>query len=127
MFLFYLIQITIVGPIFEWGTHLFLHKINNKIHKSHHVQFHKNNVGIEYWPIILIIFFIYYKLYSFLIPCLRYYLVHTLIHKKPNLVKVYSEHHKIHHIHTNCNYGVSTIWPDVLFGTEFKPKIDNNE
>ena len=119
MFLF-LVHIFITGPIFEWGTHLILHKTNNKIHKSHHIEFHNKNISIEYWPIPLIVIFIYFKLYMCLIPCLRYYIVHTLIHKKPKWVKKYARHHEIHHIHTNCNYGVSTIWPDILFGTKFK-------
>ena len=52
---------------------------------------------------------------------LRYYIVHTIIHKKPNifngLFMCYINHHNTHHTHPNYNFGVTSLWVDKLFNT----------
>lgn len=112
----------IISPILEWLVHYILHKINNHIHKIHHLEFHKNekNINIEIWPIFFIIICIYYKYYIYALPFLRYHIIHTLIHKNKGFFKSYANHHRIHHMYPNCNYAVTSIWPDKLFRTEYK-------
>ena len=117
-----LIQVVIIAPIFEWGFHYMLHKINNNVHKRHHIQFHKGFVSIEKWPIPLTIILYYYELYLFAFICLKYFIIHHFIHRNPNVFKKISDHHIIHHLNPEYNYGVTSIWPDKLFGTVFQFK-----
>ena len=48
---------------------------------------------------------------------LKYWVIHTIIHKKPKLLPTYTKHHMLHHKYKNYNFCVSNIWPDKLFGT----------
>ena len=111
--LFYLL----IFPIIEYSTHYFLHIINNSIHKKPHIKYHTNNYSIEKTPIVLSSIFIYFQYYHSAICLLIYWIIHTIIHIKPQWVPILSKHHHLHHVHNNCNYAVSTIWPDYLFNT----------
>ena len=115
-------NLLIISPILEWFIHYMLHIINNTFHKNHHLEFHKDKkkINIEVWPIFFIIICFYYQYYIYSLSFLRYYIIHTLTHKNKHLVESYSTHHKIHHMYPNCNFAVSSIWPDKLFGTEYK-------
>ena len=120
--------IFIIGPIFEWSVHFLLHKFNNKFHKRHHLMFHNNtkNIEIEKWAVFTFLLFFCNKYYLWSLINLRYLVVHTIIHKCPHLFndyfKIYVDHHIKHHIKTDCNYGVTSIWVDKLFKTQFIEK-----
>ena len=113
LFTFYFIYY----PIAEYFIHLILHKTNNWIHKKHHIKYHSKTFSIEKTPIILASIFTYIQYYHSAICLLIYWNVHTLIHLKPHWIPKLYKHHHLHHIHNNCNYSVSFIWPDILFRT----------
>lgn len=119
--LYYCVSLFIIGPIFEWFVHFVLHKINNAYHKSHHINYYKDNIAVETIPAMIIPILIYFNCYILLLLDLRYYIVHTIIHKKPDifngLFMCYANHHNIHHKNPTCNFGVSSIWVDKLFNT----------
>ena len=104
-------------PIAEYFIHLILHKTNNWIHKKHHIKYHSKTFSIEKTPLLLASIFTYSQYYHSAICLLIYWTVHTLIHIKPQLIPKLYKHHHLHHIHNNCNYSVSFIWPDILFRT----------
>ena len=119
--LYYCVCLFILGPIFEWFVHYALHKINNAYHKSHHIYFYKNKVRVEILPGLVIPILIYFNCYILLLLNLKYYSIHTIIHKKPmmfNGLFIYLvKHHTIHHRNPNYNFGVTCLWVDKLFNT----------
>tara|TARA_A100001015_G_C14891737_1_gene672690 strand:- start:21 stop:356 length:336 start_codon:yes stop_codon:yes gene_type:complete len=110
----------VIAPIFEWSIHYTLHKINETFHKKHHIQYHTGKVPIEKWPIPIMLYYIYVKNYLFLFICFKYCLIHNIIHQYPNMLKTYTKHHFLHHKYPEYNYGVTSMWVDKLFGTEYK-------
>ena len=107
----------IIFPISEYLVHFILHKTNNWIHKKHHIKYHSKSYSIEKTPIIIASTLYYYHYIHSANCFLIYWIIHTIIHIKPSLVPILYKHHHIHHTYNNCNYAVSTIWPDYLFGT----------
>jgi len=119
--LYYCTCLFIIGPIFEWFIHYFLHKINNPYHKEHHINFYNNTVIIETIPILTIALFLYLNWYILLLLNLQYYVIHTIIHKHPTIFNglfLYLEkHHITHHKNPDYNFGVSYVWVDKLLNT----------
>ena len=119
--LYSFVSLFILGPIFEWFIHYFLHIINNKYHKAHHIDFYNNRVIIEKVPIITISLFLYLNWYILFLINLQYYVVHTILHRNPTICGGYFlylvKHHQIHHKNPDYNFGVSNIWVDKLFNT----------
>lgn len=116
----------IIEPIGEWTIHKLLHKLNIWNHLSHHEEVTDNNlkkiqnITLEYWPIFPIVIF-YYCNYIILSLCfLKYYVVHSIIHFYPNIMQGLTIHHETHHKYSKYNFCVSTIWPDILFNTQYK-------
>ena len=123
--IFDLSYIFIITPCIEYFVHRILHKINNTIHKQHHIEVSKNHNDIEYWGIVSLIIFYYYNCYYLYIGLLKYMIIHYLIHNHPDILPTHIvNHHKIHHLYPNCNYGISSIYPDAIFNTNlFKKKF----
>ena len=48
---------------------------------------------------------------------LKYELTHIFCHCRVAKDHVLHRHHVLHHMHPNCNYSFSAIWPDLVFGT----------
>jgi hypothetical protein len=118
------VYLFILGPMFEWFLHYFLHKINNKYHKEHHILFYKNKINVEQLPILTISLFLYLNCPILLLLNLQYFVIHTIIHKHPNIFNGFFsylvKHHITHHKNPDYNFGVSYIWVDKLFNT-YKP------
>ena len=89
----------------------------NYIHKKHHIKYHTNTFSIEKTPLFLASLLIYNQYYHYANCFLIYWIIHTTIHLKPHLVPTLYTHHHLHHKYNNCNYAVSTTWPDYLFRT----------
>jgi sterol desaturase/sphingolipid hydroxylase (fatty acid hydroxylase superfamily) len=113
----YLLFYFFIFPITEYFIHLLLHKTNNYIHKKHHIKYHTNTFSIEKTPLLLATLLIYNQYYQSANCFLIYWIIHTTIHLKPHLVPTLYTHHHLHHKYNNCNYAVSTTWPDYLFRT----------
>lgn len=113
----FFIYLLVISPLLEWCIHYELHKTNNRRHKWHHKQHHEKKVKFERWPIYFIIFFVIINKYYLLIMLIKYFVVHSIIHFKPDMFPNLTRHHFIHHKHNNYNYCVSAIWPDKLFVT----------
>ncbi len=107
----------IIYPISEYIIHYLLHFTNNYIHKKHHIKYHTNTFSIEKTPLVLATIFTYLQYYNYTIPFLIYWIIHTTIHLKPHLLPTLYTHHHLHHKYNNCNFAVSTIWPDYIFNT----------
>jgi sterol desaturase/sphingolipid hydroxylase (fatty acid hydroxylase superfamily) len=111
-----------IHPLNEYYAHILLHKYEMRNHKRHHINYHKSlkdktKLKIEKWPFVA---FIIANLISFDIMSygfLIYFVNHTIIHLKPHWMPKVSKHHVIHHKYNDCNYCVSTRWPDYLLGT----------
>ena len=118
-----ILYLTFIYPILEYYIHYLLHKFDNLRHKEHHLQYHssiikgKDLIETETWPIFFIIISIYFNMKYILVGLIYYSINHTLIHKMPYCTPLITHHHLIHHKYNNCNYCVSNIWPDILFGT----------
>lgn len=123
---YYFIGIFIFNPIFEWGIHYLLHLISFRNHKLHHLSFHKNEIKVEKWPFITLCILIYLNWHILIIGNIRYYIIHTIIHKCPDICngyfKIYQKQHIIHHKYPEYNFGVSSIWVDKLFNTNYTNK-----
>jgi hypothetical protein len=107
----------IIFPISEYIIHYLLHYTNNYIHKKHHIKYHTNHFSIEKTPLFLFSIFIYLQYFHIAISFIIYWTIHTIIHLKPKLLPILYKHHHLHHKYNNCNYAVTTIWPDYLFNT----------
>ena len=116
----------IIRPIGEWVTHYILHKINNKRHKDHHIfvhnlisydksYFYNSKKEIHLLPICIVLYILGFN--KLFIALFYYWIIHILIHINPVLFPELFKHHAIHHKNPNVNYGVTTIWVDILFGT----------
>lgn len=111
-------------PIIEHLSHHFLHKVKNKDHKLHHIQTLNNTLDIEIWCILSILFFYCYNFYYIYIGLIKYYIFHLGIHYKSSLVPQYLiNHHKLHHHHPQYNFGISAVFPDIIFDTMFFKRI----
>jgi hypothetical protein len=109
--------IFIIEPLGEWGFHKVLHLLNNKIHNNHHMNHRNNIVSPEAWPIIFTILSLYYNYIYLSLAFFKYWVFHTLIHFKPELIPSLANHHILHHKKQKYNFCVSAIWPDKLFKT----------
>ena len=114
---------TIIRPIGEWIIHYLLHKMS-RIHIEHHKYIHKTNDFSYFYNIkrdiyLLPICAVLYILdFTNLFISLFYYLViNTIVHINPILIPVLFNHHMIHYKSMDVNYGVTTRWVDILFGT----------
>lgn len=129
--IFYIFFIFVLSPIIEWFLHYMLHFINNSDHYKHHKNITKNILDknhvltLEVWPIIPIVFCLYFRFYACSYIFLRYYVIHTLIHFYPNICPKLTNHHMTHHKYSKYNYCVTSIWPDKLLGTFYEKK--NND
>ena len=110
-------QFLVLAPIYEWIIHRLLHYTNNYYHKRHHINYHNNEVKYEKWVPPLILTFYFLNMYLFLFIGIKYFIVHTIIHHYPNLLKKYSKHHITHHLYPEYNFCVTCVWPDILFNT----------
>lgn len=125
LYLEYWFTFFFIFPIAEWGLHYLMHKYNITFHNNHHEIITKNkidkiiNLNIEYWPIIPIILCLYNTFFIGVLFFSKYYIIHTLIHRYPQLLPELTNHHNIHHIYSNYNYCVTNIWPDKLFKTQY--------
>lgn len=114
------IKTLIIWHPLEYCLHYFLHLVNEKRHKEHHILVHKNNLqnfnsvyDLEYFYYILPV--LYYFNYPILfLGSLWYFTVHTIIHFKPELLPNLSKHHMEHHIIPNCNFGITTTFLDKI-------------
>jgi hypothetical protein len=108
----------IISPFVEWFFHFIFHVPPKlKSHKNHHLEYFKNEVTIEHWPLFFVTFFYYFQCYLVCMGILKYWAVHTIIHKRPFLLPVLSEHHFYHHKNPDKNYAVSAVFPDKILGT----------
>ena len=107
----------IVQPIFEWGIHNVLHKYNLYIHLRHHKLFNEKKNSLEIWPWVGVVLSYYYGNIWIILGLTKYWIVHSLIHFKPEYVPELAKHHITHHQQKKYNFCVSAIWPDDLFGT----------
>lgn len=110
----------IICPITEWGLHYFLHLAKNNRHNIHHERYRDNMVTPEKSPIIIALLAYYYGYYYIVFGALRYWIIHTLIHFAPEFVPILTHHHLTHHKFAKYNFGVSSIYPDKLFGTLYQ-------
>jgi hypothetical protein len=115
--LLYIFYFFCVYPVIEWSIHYYLHVFNERKHKSHHLLFHNNNVRIEKWPTLFIMFGIYFRIYVMVASFMYYFVIHTCTHKYPELFPELTKHHEIHHRNPNHNFCVCAKWPDKLFKT----------
>jgi sterol desaturase/sphingolipid hydroxylase (fatty acid hydroxylase superfamily) len=111
-----------INPILEYTAHYLLHKYDMYYHKSHHILYHQSlrdntNLAIETWPFYAFVILNILTLDVMSFSMLIYFVNHTIIHLRPEWMPKISKHHHIHHKYNNCNYCVSTRWPDYLFGT----------
>ncbi len=119
------------SPIFEWIVHYILHETNNSFHNKHHEIVYLNKYEkfnqfkkVELWPIFCIIVCYKYNLIFFLITFARYWIYHTFIHFSGNANNYLVKHHYTHHKYKKYNLCVSATWPDHLFGTIYKKKLN---
>jgi len=117
LIIFNICFVLIISPISEWGLHYTLHLANNKRHNIHHERYTKNMVTPEKSPLIIATLAYYYGYNYIVFGTLRYWIVHTLIHFYPECVPILTKHHLTHHKYSKYNFGVSSIYPDKLFGT----------
>lgn len=115
--IFNLILFLTLGPIIEWGAHKFLHYCESNYHLSHHRRISLNIPEMEMWPLSLLILAYFLNSLSIFMGVMKYWVFHTIIHKKPKLLPSYTKHHMLHHKYKNYNFCVSNTWPDKLFGT----------
>lgn len=106
-----------IAPICEWGIHYLLHTGEIRIHLRHHEKVNKKTNSIEIWPLGVLFLCYYFNSLLVALGVLKYYIIHTLIHFKPDLVPNLANHHITHHTYKKYNYCVCNIWPDKLFGT----------
>ena len=110
-------HIMITIPLFEYGIHYVLHKINNNTHKQHHIENHKKENKIENYLLLLIPLY-YFGYYLLSLGLCQYWLVHTLIHFYPSVLPYQIvNHHILHHTFGKCNYAVSNPYIDKIFNT----------
>ena len=127
LYLEYWFTFFFIFPIIEWLFHYSLHYFNNKIHNEHHTIITNDKLDkikeyrIELWPIIPILFCLYNTFFIGAIFFIKYYIIHSLIHIYPDIISTsLKEHHDTHHIYSKYNFCVTNIWPDILFGTQYK-------
>jgi len=115
--LFYIFYFMCVYPVIEWGVHYGLHAIHEHKHKRHHILFYQNRVRTERWPVVFILFGIYFRIYIMMLSFMYYFVIHTCSHKYPELFPDLAKHHQIHHKNPTYNFCVSAKWPDKVFNT----------
>lgn len=99
----------ITYPLLEWF-----------IHYMYHFLGYKNNYfKLDNYIVFCILFFVYYQYYICSLMCSRYFIIQKLIYKNPNTFKKYYEHNLIHHLNPIYNFGITSIWIDKLFKTQF--------
>jgi len=113
----------IIAPFIEWGFHYVFHVPPRlKSHRNHHLEYFKEEVSVEHWPVFFILMFYYFHWYLVCLGIIKYWTVHTVIHKKPKLLPKLSEHHFYHHKNPSKNFAVSAIFPDKIMGTYYLEK-----
>jgi len=115
--LFNIFYFICIYPVIEWGVHYGLHMIDEYKHKRHHILFHNKNVRTERWPVLFIMFGIYFRIYILMASFIYYFVIHTCTHKYPELFPELTEHHEIHHKNPRYNFCVCAKWPDKVFKT----------
>ena len=122
--IFQILYTILTWPIIEYCIHYSLHKFKNKRHHHHHIEVHSTKEHkfdsfkyIEPFYITLPILF-YFKCYTLFLGFCWYYIVHTIIHFKPEWLPHLSQHHSIHHIYPHLNYGVTTPIIDIIMCTK---------
>jgi hypothetical protein len=109
---YYIFHMGITYPLLEWF-----------IHYMYHFLGYKNNYfKLDNYIVFCILFFIYYQYYLCLLNCFRYLIIQKLIYKYPNTFKKYYEHNIVHTLNPMYNFGITSIWIDKLFRTQFRIK-----
>ena len=113
----------IITPCIEYFVHRILHKINSTIHKTHHIEV-KNNINeIELYILPFLAISIYNEYNYLAIGILKYMIIHNMLHTHPDLLPSHLvNNHNIHHKFNNHNYGISSIYPDLIFNTNLIKK-----
>lgn len=114
---------TIIRPIGEWIIHYLLHKMNQN-HIEHHKYIYTTNDFSYFYnikreiyllPICVVLYILNFT--NLFISLFYYLVINTMVHINPTLIPVLFNHHMIHYKTIDVNYGVTTRWVDILFGT----------
>lgn len=117
---------SIIRPIGEWLIHYMLHKLY-KPHDEHHKYiiktndysyFYNSQKEIYLLPICVVLYILEFN--NLFISLFFYLVVNTLIHNNPILLPMLFKHQMIHYKKNTLNYGITTRWVDILFGTYSK-------
>lgn len=114
--------VMVVEPIGEWIIHFLLHLYFDPKgeHKYHHDQIDKEKKVQLNYPILAMFTgatLFAPELIYLLAMLIRYEVGHYLIHSYPEIFITYASHHREHHRCDISNYGITAIWPDILFST----------
>lgn len=92
-----------------------------------HIDHHRRSWSVLYLELEVIVFSLFllsrgwYLIGSSLV---RYWIIHQLIHKTDlSVFQDLRQFHQCHHKHPTCNFGVTSLWVDHVFGTACETSI----
>ena len=115
-------SVFIVEPVAEWTIHFFIHVLFDP--QREHARHHDDVSDGKKTPFTCAVL-------AMLLPacCVapeliyvtgmvaRFEIGHYMIHAYPEFFSQYASHHREHHRCDVSNYGITAIWPDILFST----------
>ena len=121
---YYLFNCIVSTSFLEYGIHYMYHKLNIDMHLAHHKDYQNNTIEFEYYFIPISLLFYYYEYYILTFGSIKYLILHTMIHNKPEYLPSYIvNHHISHHSkYPNNNFSVSLPFIDTLFDTRYIEK-----
>ena len=102
------ILMMIVQPCAEYLIHYFLHAIQEPHHMDHHHSvLDSRTVGLEMWALCIAAAMAVCKFYILSLGVMKYWIVHQLIHRFPEVFPALHSNHMKHHVSGRNHFGIS--------------------